>query len=110
MSGPSTVAYVKRALVQTLRGDAALKAAVTGIYEGFAGEDAKFPFVTYSTVYAPYDYLWGSVVLVAGFDIFVLDRDPVRASNTDQLVADVLHDASLCRRRANHPDLSSRRG
>jgi len=93
---PGTVAPVKQALVQTLRAAPALKAAlIGGIHEGVAAQSTKYPFLTYQVHYAPYDYLWGSVMHYVGIDVFVWATNSVEANNLDALVAAALHDASL---------------
>lgn len=92
---PTGVAPIKQAFVQYLRGDAPLKAAVTGIFEGEALRETKMPYLTYQVIWAPYDYAWGSVILDVGIDIFVYAENGVDASNIDALVAARLHDASL---------------
>ena len=90
------VAPVKQALVQYLRADPALKAALTGgIHEALAPQKTEYPFLIYSLHYAPLDYLWGSVVQVIGVDVFVFSRDSVEASNLDGLILTRLHDADL---------------
>lgn len=92
---PTSSGPIKQALVQAMRGNAPLKAAITGIHEGFAPAKAAYPFLTYHMAYSPYDYLWGSAMLRAGFDIFVWAENSVDANNIDALVVTALHDASL---------------
>jgi hypothetical protein len=113
MAAPKSTFGIKQALVQTLRANTTLKAAVDGFHEGFAPAETEYPFLVYQLVNAPYDYQWGAVTLMAHFDISIWDRNSVDAGNLDALVADTLHDASLsvtgqstliCRRVA---DLSS---
>ncbi len=92
----TTVAPIARAIVQILRADAALKAALTGgIHEGIAPIGSKFPWLTYAMHYGPSVSAWGSTMLTPGWDIFVFSRDQVEARNLDQLVVDILQDAEL---------------
>jgi len=92
----STSAPIKRALVAQLRTNLTLKAAIPGgIHEGFAPEKASYPLLIYQLVYNPYDYMWGSVILVAGFDIHVWSYSSVDANNIDALVIGTLNDAQL---------------
>lgn len=95
MTAPSTAFQIQRALVRTLRRNAELKAAISGMHEGFAPAKAAYPFLVYNLAYAPYDYLWDSVLIYAGFDLSVISTDSVEANNLDALVAASLHDASL---------------
>lgn len=90
------LAPIKQALVQTLRSNTALKAVLTGgIHEGFAPPKTAYPLLTYSVHYAPIDYLWGSMMLEVGFDVFVFAENSVDADNFDALVFAALHDAEL---------------
>lgn len=91
----SSIAPVKQALVQTLRANGALKAAVNGIHEGVAPQGTNMPYVVYSVAYAPLEYDWTNVMQLAGFDIFVYAENSVDAGNIDQLVFDTLQDAAL---------------
>lgn len=92
----TTSSAIKRALVSELRGNATLKAALTGgIHEGFAPKKAPYPLLIYTMVYSPYDYLWGSVVIVGGVDINVWGYSSVDANNIDALVMSTLDDAQL---------------
>lgn len=91
-----TVAPIARAIVQTLRGNVALKAALTGgIHEGIAPIGTNYPWLTYGLHYGPTERAWGSVLLTPGWDIFVFSRDQVEARNLDQLVMEALDDAAL---------------
>lgn len=93
---PTTTAPIARALVQTLRANTALKAALKGdIHEGPAPEGTKYPWLMYGLHYGPVDYLWGSALQTPGYDIFVFSRDVVEARNLDALVVQTLHDAAL---------------
>jgi hypothetical protein len=90
------IAPIKQALVQTLRDDSVLKAALTGgIHEALAPQRTVYPFLVYSLHYAPLDYIWGSVIQTVGIDVFVFARNSVEASNLDGLVLTTLHDAQL---------------
>jgi hypothetical protein len=92
---PSTSIHIRAALVRKLRAATGLKPPLTGFYEDFADTNAKYPFLVYVPVFDPMRYTHMSVMHVAGFDISVLDDNPVDAGNIDQLVANALHDASL---------------
>jgi len=117
---------VKVAIVQALRGGAGLVAAIAAahkngaagkwLHEGFAPEKTEYPFVTYQQIYGPYFYLWGSVMLTAGFDVRVFSANSVEANNLFALIAAELDEAELpvagqstliCRRVAdlNGPDV-----
>jgi len=90
------LAPIKQALVHTLRSDPALKAALPGgFHEGFAPPKTDHPFLTYNVHYAPIDYLWGSMILEVGFDVFIFSESSVDADNIDALVFTILHDAEL---------------
>lgn len=92
----STSANIKRALVVWLRSNAELKAAlVGGIHEGFAPEKPDFPLLKFDVIGAPYDYLWGSLMIFMRVDVWVYSRNAVEADNLDGLVARVLDDAAL---------------
>ena len=96
MALQDVVAPVRQALVQRLRSDAVLKAAIPGdIHEGFAPVGTARPFITYQVVYAPIDYLWGSAVTEVGIQVFVFSENSVDAHNIDALVLADLHDADL---------------
>lgn len=109
----STSAHIKQALVVALRANNPLKSAVSGIYEGFAPAKATYPFLVYTTVYAPYDFAWGSAILRTAFDIVVWSENSVEANNLDALVIaaidnqpiEVTGQSTLLCRRVN--DLSS---
>ena len=93
---PTTSAPIKRSVVAAMRGSAPLKAAIVGgIHESFAPEKARYPFVTYNLVTAPYGDLWGSRVIVALMDVLAFAENPVDANNVDQLVLNVLDGATL---------------
>lgn len=92
----STTANVKRALVQQLRSNLTLKAAlVGGIHEGFSPEKPEYPLLVYHEISAPYVWLWGSLMLYTRFDVWVLHRESVGANNLDALVFSTLNDADL---------------
>lgn len=91
----TTTANVKQALVATLRADNPLKAAITGIHEGFAPDNANYPFVVYSNVFAPYDFAWGSAMLRTAFDVVVFSENSVEANNIDALVIGALNEKQL---------------
>ena len=92
----SSSAPIKRALVQELRNNATLKAALPGgIHEGFAPEKVKYPVLTYMLVVDPYFFTWDSAMHLAAFDITVFSDDSVVASNVDTLVLQTLDGAPL---------------
>jgi hypothetical protein len=91
----TTSSNIKQALVATLRGNTSLKAAIRGVYEGFAPAKTKYPFVTYNFAVVPYDFAWGSVMIRAMVDIYVFSENSVEANNLDALVLNTLQDASL---------------
>lgn len=97
MSAPTGTAPVIQALVQTLRANVTLKAAVSGFYEGLAPRGVRRPFVIYQVAYAPYSYDFGSTkaVLTVGIDVFVIAENSVDARNIDGLVQQALHNAAL---------------
>jgi hypothetical protein len=64
-------------------------------YEGFAPSDTDYPFVVYSLVYAPYDFVWGAHTIRTAFDINVYSGNPVDANNIDALVLAALHDQDI---------------
>jgi Protein of unknown function (DUF3168) len=110
----STSFPIQRAIVQALRqnsgpesyvfpaGDYA-KPSRTGqqlsgkwLHEGFAPEKTAYPFVTYQqwpTV--PAVYTWGSVMVLARFDVKVFSKNSVEANNLFALVAATLDEAEL---------------
>lgn len=91
-----TIAPVRQALVQKLRSDPALKAALAGdIHEGFAPHGTKRPFLVYNLLSAIMNYLWGSFITEAEFGVFVFAENSVDAYNIDALVFTTLHDAEL---------------
>jgi Protein of unknown function (DUF3168) len=112
------------ALVQTLRRPEGPKSLINGdgdrvlpskwLHEGFAPEKTVYPFITYQRFpTVPREYTWGSVMMLARYDVDVFSPNSVEANNLDALVAAVLDEAELsvagqstliCRRVA---DLSS---
>lgn len=109
----SSVAPVKRAIVQALRASPALVSAIAGgIHEGVAPRKVKYPFVVYQLVSAPYVWDHTGVIIPATFDVFVYAVNPVEANNLDALIAGALNEAELtvegqtsllCRRVADLP-------
>jgi hypothetical protein len=92
----STSSNIKRAFVAWLRANTELKAAlVGGIHEGFAPEKATYPLLKFDVISAPFDYLWGSLMIFMRIDVWIYDRNVVEADNLDGLVARVLDDAAL---------------
>lgn len=91
-----TISPVKQALVKKLRTSSALVAELTGgIHEGVALTGKEPPYLTYQVAYAPRVWDSTNTYVVVGFDILVTSTDQVQAQNLDQLVVDVLEDASL---------------
>lgn len=86
---------IKAAFVARIRANPAIKAALSGVHEGFAPEKTSYPFLTYNLVSGPYDYDWGSVLLVALIDAFVFSRNPVEADNLDKDLTAWLSDQPL---------------
>lgn len=109
----TTVAPVKRAIVQKLRATPALTSAIAGgIHEGIAPRRVRYPFVVYQLVAAPYRYDWTGVMLQTLIDVSVFAENPVEANNLDALIAGALNEAALnvdgqssllCRRVADLP-------
>lgn len=95
MTAPAGFAPVARALVQTLRTNATLKAALTGMYEGVAPNGTGLPFLTYSFLGGTAAWQWGSVVNRPRFSVNVWATDNVEARTLDQLVNDTLWDVDL---------------
>ncbi len=60
-----------QAVVQTLRANVTLKAAVSGFYEGLAPRGVRRPFVIYQIAYAPYTYDFGSQNAIQTVGIYV---------------------------------------
>lgn len=90
----STSAPIIQALVQKLRANATLKAALQGdIHEGFAPQGTKRPFVLFSLHYAPIEYDFSSLMYETGVDVFVVADNPVDARNIDALVFTTLQDS-----------------
>ena len=88
---PITTAWVRRLrenpqLVADLKG---------GIHEGFAPEKAPYPFLVYNLVFAPYDFDWTNVTLIAGIDCSVFSRNSVEADNLDAAIAAWMSDQPL---------------
>ena len=109
----STVAPVKRAIVQAMRGHAPLVAAIRGgINEGIAPRKIKYPFIVYQLVSAPREHQWDGTQIHALFDISVFAENPVDANNVYALIDTALNDVDLtidgqtnmlCRRVAELP-------
>ena len=109
----SSVAPVKRAVVQKLRATPSLVSAIAGgIHEGIAPRKVKYPFIVYQLVAAPYAYDWTGLMIQALIDVSVFAENPVDANNIDALIGGALNDAELtvdgqtsllCRRVADLP-------
>lgn len=66
------------------------------LHDGFAPEKTPYPFITYQRFpTVPRVHTWGSVMLVARYDIKVYSPNSVVANNLDALVTTVLDEASL---------------
>jgi hypothetical protein len=91
----STSAPIKRAFVQLLRGNATLKASVTGFHEGFAPLVAEYPHVVFQLIDPTYSYPWGSSMIYLEVDVKAWSKNSVEADNLDALIAATLNDASL---------------
>ena len=109
----TSVAPIKRAVVQTLRASPSLVSAIAGgIHEGIAPRKVRYPFIVYQLVSAPYVYDWSGSMLHTTFDVSVFAENPVDANNIDALIAGALNEAvlsvdgqnsMLCRRVADLP-------
>lgn len=109
----TSVAPVKRAVVQALRASPSLVSAIAGgIHEGIAPRKIRYPFIVYQLVSAPYVYDWTGMIIPATFDVSVYAENPVDANNIDALIAGALNEAALnvdgqtsllCRRVADLP-------
>jgi hypothetical protein len=109
----TSVAPVKRAVVQVLRASPSLVSAIRGgIHEGIAPRKVRYPFIVYQLVAAPYSYDWTGVIIQTLIDVSVYAENPVDANNIDALIAGALNEAVLnvdgqtnllCRRVADLP-------
>jgi hypothetical protein len=109
----TSVAPIKRAVVQTLRASPSLVSAIAGgIHEGIAPRKVKYPFIVYQLIAAPYAYDWSGVMIQTVFDVSVFAENPVDANNIDALIGSALNEAvlnvdgqssMLCRRVADLP-------
>jgi len=96
MAATSTVAPVKRAVVQKLRASSPLVAAIAGgIHEAVAPRKVKYPFIVYQIVASSYEYDWTGMQIHALLDISTYAVNPVDANNIDALIAGALNDAAL---------------
>lgn len=97
MTTPTGTSPVIQAVVQTLRANVTLKAAVSGFYEGLAPRGARRPFVIYQIAYSPYVYDFGNAnpMIIVGMDVFVIAENSVDARNIDGLVQQALQNAAL---------------
>lgn len=109
----STVAPIKRAIVQALRAHAPLVAALRGgISEGMAPRKVEYPFIVFALVAAPIDRQFDGSQMHTLFDIGAFAENPVDASNVSALIVEALDDQEisvdgqtllLCRRVADLP-------
>lgn len=107
----SSVAPINAAVVQTLRFGHGPKSLVhpeghpragervlpgKWLHEGFAPEKTPYPFVTYQPFPStPRAFVWGSMLLIARYDVKTFSRNSVEAENLDALCAAVLDGADL---------------
>jgi hypothetical protein len=109
----TTVAPVKRAVVQKLRASSPLVSAIAGgIHEAIAPRKVKYPFIVYQIVAGSYEYDWTGMMIKALMDISTYAVNPVDANNIDALICTALNEAELnvdgqtsllCRRVADLP-------
>lgn len=97
----SGVAPIHAALTHALRHDPTGPASFPfenskWLHEGFAPEKVPYPFVT-ATPFpnSPFSYTWGSVMVLARYDVVACSRNPVEAENLDGLIATALNDRAL---------------
>ena len=94
------------AIVRTLRGGGRLTAYTNSngdralpskwLHEGFAPEKTPYPLITYQRFpTTPRVYLWGSMMIIARYDIKVFSPNSVEAHNLDALIAAELDEAEL---------------
>ena len=92
----TTVAPVKRAVVQKLRASSPLVAAIVGgIHEAVAPRKVRYPFIVYQIVASSYEYDWTGMQIHALMDVSTYAVNPVDANNIDALIAGALNDAAL---------------
>jgi len=109
----STVAPVKRAIVQTLRASGPLtNAIVGGINEGMAPRRVRYPFIVYQLVSSVREHQFDGQQIKSIWDITSYAENPVDANNIDALINSALDDQDLavdgqttmlCRRVADLP-------
>jgi len=109
----STVAPVKRAIVQAMRASAPLGAAIAGgINEGMAPRRVRYPFVVYQLVSSVREHQFDGQQIHSAWDISVYAENPVDANTVDALIITALDDQDiavdgqttmLCRRVADLP-------
>lgn len=91
-SGPLKQALLKKLLAN----NQIAVAAVGGIMEGINVADTiTYPYVVYSLAFAPIIRMWGSSMLLAGFDIVVRGPNPVEVNSLDALITAELDDSTL---------------
>lgn len=89
---------ITRALVQFMRAQTGLYAALTGgIHKGVAPEKFDYPMGVYRIVASPYEDDFGgdTRMIVAAVDVVFYSRNPVDADDVDQSWAEVLDGAEL---------------
>ena len=92
----TTVAPVKRAVVQKLRASSPLVAAIVGgIHEAVAPRKVRYPFIVYQIVASSYEDDWTGMQIPALMDVSTYAVNPVDANNIDALIAGALNDAAL---------------
>lgn len=95
MAAPETFQPIARALVSTLRTNATLKAALTGMYEAIAPNDAEYPYLTYDLYGSTSKWEFGGAVYKPKFMVRIWSDDQVQARTLDQLAHETLWDADL---------------
>ena len=102
----STAHPIDRAIVRTIRAGGRVASytnpegdqPLTGkwLHEAFAPEKRPYPIVTYQRFPStPRIYLWGSMMIVARYDIKVFSPSSVEAHTLDALIATELDEAEL---------------
>lgn len=95
MPAPDTFQGTARALVSTLRTNATLKTAVTGMHEAVAPNATDFPFLTYSLYGSTSTWDFSGAIYKPKFLVQIWSDDQVQARTLDQLCNETLWDADL---------------
>jgi hypothetical protein len=117
----STVAPIKRAIVQAMRASTPLTDVIVGgMNEGMAPRKIRYPFVIYLMVSSVREHQFDGQQIKTLWDISGFAENPVDANNVDALIHAALNDQDiavdgqttmLCRRVADlptGPDIDSR--